>query len=780
LIGRQRELGLLSAAWRTSQQGGLEIVFLIGAPGVGKSRLLRCFAERVTESGADVINLRARPEDQYSPFSPFAELLTREDDGAPESGIRSGPARSAVPAPDVGAPGATRAAVGSYRERSIDTGLAALMGKMGDPPLLVIVEDVHWLDHSSLALLRALRLQPPQRPLLLVLSGRPECQREVSASLSIQPLAVSRLTVPDALELVRALPGAGQLSQRTSARIVEAADGLPLLLEELTLAVIETAGAGARSQLFLDVPSSLTESLDRRLQGLGGARDTVDLLAALGRESTFSILEKLCGLEPVELEAHLARLTAAGLISDQGGTAHRTIVFRHRLFGEAIYERLPTARREQLHRRIVDVVQTSFGAWLIERPELFVRHFARAGRWLEAVELSVRAGEYAARRSCHFEACVHFRRALELLRSSSLSSEQKQRRQLDIERLLCPSVNASNPLPQAASRSDASEHVSLQRAAFKPLAELWSSFAHACMRHDSTEVSQLLAALGALEPSPARDCVLSLAQGHVDYFRGELRRAEQSLLEARRLLEGAEVRRIVAACGQELLVDAPCYLALLYQLRGDAQRAAQQQELAERAAEGLPIARGLSVFFGTSHGLLLREHETPRGQRAQQARVAELTALGQRLRQPIFHAVAEIAAGRLEQARGERNGLLRMQRGYDLFEDTGARLCLAQFAGFVAEAQLEAGQPVAARELLERARPAASHAYARFFRPELLRIEAGVLFAEDRPDQARELLEAVSRDRLVTADPESESLLFSRRIEAFLAQLAPRCKLSCR
>jgi predicted ATPase len=245
------------------------------------------------------------------------------------------------------------------------------------------------------------------------------------------------------------------------------------------------------------------------------------------------------------------------------------------------------------------------------------------------------------------------------------------------------------------------------------------------------------------------------------------------------LLEAADVRRIVAVCGQELLVDASCYLSLLYQLRADPERAAQQQELAELAAEGLPIARGQCVFFGVLRGLLLRDHESPRGRRAQQARVAELTAMAQRLRHPIFHGVAEIAAGRLEQARGERSCLLRMQRGYDLFEETGARLGLAQFAGFVAEAQLESGQAAAARELLERARPAAEHAYARYYRPELLRIEAQVLLAEERPDAARELLEGLQRAQLASADPESEPLLFSRRIEALLAQLAPRRQLAC-
>src|SRR4029078_13065511 len=108
-------------------------------------------------------------------------------------------------------------------------------------------------------LLRSLRQQRRQRPLLLVLSGRPECQREVCACLSLQPLAVSRLSAADALELVRALPGADRLSPRTAARIVEAGDGLPLLLEELTLAVTESAGAGGRSPIFLDVTRLLPD-----------------------------------------------------------------------------------------------------------------------------------------------------------------------------------------------------------------------------------------------------------------------------------------------------------------------------------------------------------------------------------------------------------------------------------------------------------------------------------------------------------------------------------------
>jgi tRNA A-37 threonylcarbamoyl transferase component Bud32 len=775
LIGRQRELESLAAAWRACQAGRLEVVFLVGAAGVGKSRVLRSFAERVAESGADVLSLRTRPEDQYSPFAPFAELLSRkEEQGEPASGVRERAAswpRALASGLDPLAASSRGAVEGSYRQRIIDAGTAELLGKAGAHPLLLIVEDVHWLDHSSLALLSSLRTQRTLRPLLLVLSGRPECQREVSAALPIQALPMSRLNARDALELVRAMPGGRELSQRMAARIVEAADGLPLLLEELTLSVIEPLAAGA-GQHFLDVPSSLTESLDRRLEGLGRVRDTVDLLAALGRESVASILEKLSGLGPSELAVHLSQLSAAGLVFEQGVGPGRTIVFRHRLLGDAIYERLPSARREQLHRRIADVVQISFKAWLMERPDLFVHHFARAGRWLEAVELSVRAGERAARGSCHFEACAHFRGAIELLHSCSLSEEQKQLQKHQIERLLCPSLNANNQVSPPPRKPR--EHGSAwRRAASKPLRELWAAFSYASLRHDAIEVSEVLSRLGALEPSASRDCVLALAHGHVEFFRGELFRAEQSLGRAQRLLVGCQVRQLVGGCGQELLIDAPCYLSVLYSLRGDFRRAAEQRRLAEQAARALPVARGFGVFFAVSQGLLLREHESTRGLCVQRARVRELVAIAERIHHPIFHAVAEIALGRLEHAGGaEEEGLLRMRRGYDLYEETGAQLSLAQFAGFLAEAHLEAGLIAAARELLERVRPPAAHAYARFYRPELLRIEADVLAAEGRPADARELLQLVTHAR-TPSDLDSEPILFSQRIAATLARLEP-------
>ncbi|MEY2937300.1 MAG: hypothetical protein RL033_8049, partial [Pseudomonadota bacterium] len=197
LIGREPELEVLSRAWQASVVNGFEAMFVSGAPGVGKSRLLRSFADQVAVLGATVLMVRARPEDQYSPFAPFAELAAREAERAPQSGVRqrrkegdaeAGPLRLNFLSGE-----SEPAATTNYRQRILDAGLDSLASAEGAPSLLLIVEDVHWLDHSSLALLRILRSQRGSRSLLLVLSGRPERLREVSDLLPVRELSVSRL-----------------------------------------------------------------------------------------------------------------------------------------------------------------------------------------------------------------------------------------------------------------------------------------------------------------------------------------------------------------------------------------------------------------------------------------------------------------------------------------------------------------------------------------------------------------------------------------------------------
>jgi hypothetical protein len=774
MIGRELELGVLFDAFRASRAGEPLAVLVVGNAGVGKSRLLRSFSDRLAESNATVVSLYARPDDQYSPFAPFAEFLAMGTDSeAPGSRVRA----SEPPAPEAPALRAAARPVPeeseTHRQRMIDMSIARLIASARGQGLVIIVEDVHWLDQSSFELLRALQAQNTTVPVLVVLSGRPESVSDVTARLRVQTINVSRLTATQAIELVQSLGGRG-LSHRVAMQIVETADGLPLLLEELTLATAEgTDPAALDGDMLLHVPSSLTESLDRRLELLGVARDTAELLATLGRETVLPILEKVSELPPRELAAHLARLCGIGLVLEEGEGPGRTLRFRHGLLRDAIYERLPKERRAELHRRIAAVALESFGGWLAERPDLFALHFAGSGQWLPAMELAMLAGERSARRSGHFEACVHFYHALELLEKHTASGEEHERWELAIRRLLLPSLNASDGwAAETVQENNARLHaLGKAKATHKPLAELWALFAHACLRHDRHGVGEALSLLSEAEATPARDAVLAVARGNVEFYQGEFSRAERSLRLARQKLEDPETRREVLACGQELSVEGPCYLAWLYAIQGRDALSVEQRLEMESSPEPLVVARAFGMLFSTALGILRREHEVEAQREAQRVRAQKLLELADLLRHPIFRAVADVALGRLRVAQGEVDeGLASMRRGYDLYEQSGTQLCLAEYAGFVAEAHLEAGRVASARELITRVREPAAHPYCGFYRPEFLRIETLVLIAEGRLSEATQVLESARASALAMA-LERQPQLFSARIAATYERL---------
>jgi hypothetical protein len=191
----------------------------------------------------------------------------------------------------------------------------------------------------------------------------------------------------------------------------------------------------------------------------------------------------------------------------------------------------------------------------------------------------------------------------------------------------------------------------------------------------------------------------------------------------------------------------------------------------ESSPEPLVVARAFGMLFSTALGVLRREHEEEAQHAAQRARAEALLTLADLLRHPVFRAVADVALGRLRAARGEvEEGLADMRRGYDLYEQSGTQLCLAEYAGFVAEAHLEAGQVASARELIDRVREPAAHPYCGFYRPELLRIETELLIAEGRLGEATQVIDS-ARACAVAMAIDRQPQLFSARIAATYQRL---------
>jgi class 3 adenylate cyclase/ABC-type transport system involved in cytochrome c biogenesis ATPase subunit len=421
LVGREREIAYLADAWGRAQAGSGHVVMVGGEPGIGKSRLLEAMAERVRVDGARVLRCQCSPYHRNSALHPFAQLV------AHAAGLRaadSASSRLAAARAWLAALGRTdkvaRALIADLLELEGEEPLAAVemtaaqrksetlallqafMFAAADRPTLLLFEDAHWIDPTSNLLLEQLLGRIDQRPLLALVSHRPEglpgWHRHANASaLACNPLGQQTCT-----SLVRTLMAAQALDEAEVAEIVQRGDGVPLFVEELTKAVLALGRDGARA-----VPATLRDSLMARLDRMGEARGVLQVAAVIGREFDAGTLGALADLEPVPVAAALGRLQEAGLVrvlGERGGW-----LFHHALVQEEAYESLSTARRRELHARHATLLESAGGA----PPELLAQHHAAAGAAARATALWIEAASRSRLRCAFSEALAHLHAALD-------------------------------------------------------------------------------------------------------------------------------------------------------------------------------------------------------------------------------------------------------------------------------------------------------------------------------------------------------------------------------
>jgi len=288
-------------------------------------------------------------------------------------------------------------------------------------PVLMVFEDAHWIDPTTRELLdltidRVLRL-----PVLLVVTFRAEFQHAWSGQPQVTMLALNRLGAHDGAALVERLGGNSGLSRELVDEIVERADGVPLFVEELTKAVLETgdrndrvaAVLAATSLPNLAIPATLHASLIARLDRLGSlAKEVGQVGAVIGREFGYDLIEAVAQRPAAELRSGLDRLAEAGLLFCRGVAPQSSYLFKHALVQDAAYGTLLRTRRQELHARVAAVLEQRFADLVERQPELLAHHLTAAGEASRAVAQWLKAGQFAAGRSAHIEAIAHFDRGL--------------------------------------------------------------------------------------------------------------------------------------------------------------------------------------------------------------------------------------------------------------------------------------------------------------------------------------------------------------------------------
>ncbi len=433
LVGRKNEISALLALWQDARHGMPRTVLLRGEAGIGKSRLVDTLKRALREQACVVRELRCFPEHCQSPFYPLIAMLeafwgfARDDTPEVKFGKLASHLESYYPASAQEAvpllahlfslpPGGSYPAPGlspqQCKEQTVAALLVLLQALAAQQPVLLIVEDLHWIDPSTLELLTRIVEQKERGPILSVLTARPEFappwKDAPVFTLPLLPLAGDEVA-----EMVASI--SAEIPAATLRRIVERADGIPLYAEEMA--------KSATQDNLASIPATLHDLLAARLDRMGEAKHTAQLAATLGREFDLNLLHKMSTCDPAALARNLDALHDAGLILKVDKTAHQ---FKHALIQEAAYQTQSKSDRQAAHQHIAHALQSDFPAIVTTRPEFLARHLACGGETRQSIDYWIKAGQRAALSSANVEAVGHFNSGLELLMTLPADQDRNQ------------------------------------------------------------------------------------------------------------------------------------------------------------------------------------------------------------------------------------------------------------------------------------------------------------------------------------------------------------------
>ena len=438
LVGREEELEILLRRWSKAKTGQGQVVLMSGEPGIGKSRLTAALLERVSAEPHTRLRYFCSPQHTDSALYPIISQMeraagfTRADTGtvkldkldamlalAATSKQSAALFAEMLSLPNNGRYPALELTPQQRRQKTLEALHAQVEKFARKNPVLMIFEDVHWADPTSLELFGRGVNQIANLPVLLLITFRPEFEPPWIGQPHVTSLTLNRLTRGDVEGLIDRVAGNKPLAADVRHNIIERTDGIPLFVEEMTKAVMEAESESAAEHLAAAIPSpamavpgTLHASLMARLDRLGPAKEVAQIGAAIGREFSHGLLAAVVGKPEADLQSALDRIIAAGLLFRQGMPPYASYLFKHALVQDAAYSTLLRDPRRALHARIAEILESQFVEIAESQPEILARHYTEAGQMQKAAGLWGKAGQQSLARSALIEATAQFNRAL--------------------------------------------------------------------------------------------------------------------------------------------------------------------------------------------------------------------------------------------------------------------------------------------------------------------------------------------------------------------------------
>jgi predicted ATPase len=619
---------------------------------------------------------------------------------------------------------------------------------------LFVFEDAHWIDPTSRELLDLTVDRVRQLPVLLAVTFRPEFQPPWGGRSHVTSLALNRLGERDGEALVQTLAGNAALTAEMVAEIVERTDGVPLFVEELTKAVLESAAQGDRvaavlgtaSLAALSVPATLHASLMARLDRLGPVpKEIAQIGAVLGREFAYELIEPVAQRPERELQAALGQLGDAGLLFCRGTAPHASYLFKHALVQDAAYSTLLRGRRQELHARVAAALEQHFADLVERQPELLAHHLTAAGNTQRAVDQWLKAGRHAAARLAYLEATAHLERGLGLLHSLPESPVRNGREiELQLALGLCL-YTAKGPVaakPAYTRAHELAESSGEPQQRFEALYGVWQSTNTSGGSAASSPLSERLLRMAERDGDDGLQLQAHHSGWTTWYSAGDPAKAREHA-DAGRLLYDPEKHashRLVYG-GHDPGVCAGSVGAWAEWLLGYPDKAfasiTDALALAERLAH--PFTMGVSLRISSLVYLNRREPERA----LRQLEAAEVLAAEQRLSltfEPgMLRGAALLGQGAVEEA------IARIREGVTNWTRLGRTNLLPYGLAFLAEGLARHGDRAAALAALREGLEVADATGEHMWDAELHRVTGTVLLAENKLDKGRSSLRQAIR-----------------------------------
>ena len=788
LVGRHEELELLQRRWLRARSGEGQVVLLSGEPGIGKSRLMVELEQRIAAETHVSLRYFCAPHYQDSPLRPVIARWEHSagfahGDGAQEklrkleTMLLPGETSTedlALIADLLSVPTEGRYPKLEYspqrkKQKTIEALNRWLAGLARTNCVLMLFEDAHWTDASTLELLETTIDQLVELPILLVVSFRPEFSAPWIGRAGVSLIALSRLDRSESAALAARVIREHALTVALLDRIVTQTDGVPLFIEELTKAILEDAVISSIPPMSAAVPATLHASLVARLDRLGPiAKEVAQVGAAIGRDFSYELVAAVVQRSAAELDQALSRVVDAGLVFQRGAISQATFSFKHALVRDAAQSTLLRAARQQLHARIAEALEAHSPELMDIRPEVLAQHCAEAGFVEKSVAYWGKAGRISVARSAMSEATAQFRKALDQL---ALLPNNRERQWQELEFLSAMGTALMAAKGQAAKEAG---------DAYTRARELWellgspSQFLHVPYGQSTylmyrgeldraMRLDQDLLHLGYQHNDSAVVMIGHYSCGRTQMYAGEFLSSRLHLEEMLALYDPLSHRSLVERGRFHLQPLSQAYLGIVLFCLGFPDQALARSSAAIVTArqQAHPPSLAVILVLDTRLHLLIGDNAVV------DERAAQLVAVTTEQGFSFWRAQGAIYRGWVKVKNGDvMEGISLLRSGSAAHRATGAETVGPYFNGLLASAYEISGQIEEALAQLDDALQIIERTGERWFEAELHRHKGQLLLGRGHTKPAEDLY----RKALGVAN-EQQAKLWELRAAASLARL---------